>query len=265
MVKQYRKPLRFKKRKLIYGQRFFWPTLLVLIISGGFFYLLFSSPIFQIKKIEITGNQKISTGEIQNLIQTQIKKRMLFFDTKSIFLARLNKIDEVILKEFPQIAETNSKRRFPDTLKIGIKERKPLAIFSDSENYFLIDRQGIIFEQVGSDYQGLKIKNLILIESPKLGQRAVEKEKLKQIFEIESKLKDELKILISEASIVSEKRLNIKTLEGWQIYFNPTKDIKNQLFNLILTLREKIPPEGWKNLEYIDLRFEGRVYYKFLN
>ncbi len=98
-----------------------------------------------------------------------------------------------------------------------------------------------------------------------MGQRAVEKEKLKQIFEIKSKLKDDLKILISEASIISGERLNIKAMEGWQIYFNPAKDIKNQISNLILTLREKIPPEDWKNLEYVDLRFENRVYYKYRN
>jgi hypothetical protein len=52
--------------------------------------------------------------------------------------------------------------------------------------------------------------------------------------------------------------------EGWQIYFSldPDSDINTQLVKLNLLLSGEIPLENRKNLEYIDLRFKDRAFYK---
>ena len=63
------------------------------------------------------------------------------------------------------------------------------------------------------------------------------------------------------AVIVSEERLNVKTSEGWEIYFNTADDLDWQVQELALVLEKQITPEKRRNLEYIDLRF-SRVYYK---
>jgi len=53
--------------------------------------------------------------------------------------------------------------------------------------------------------------------------------------------------------------LDVKTSEGWEIYFNLKKDINWQLTELDFLLKERIPPDKKGNVEYIDLRFE-RIY-----
>ena len=73
---------------------------------------------------------------------------------------------------------------------------------------------------------------------------------------IETKLKQDLEIQIELAEIVSDRRLNIKTSEGWEIYFNLQEDIDWQLTELALILKEKISPEKRGEIKYIDLRFE---------
>ena len=64
--------------------------------------------------------------------------------------------------------------------------------------------------------------------------------------------------------LVSNSRFNAKTQEGWEIYFNPKENLDWQLTELALVLKQKIPPDERKNLEYIDLRF-NKVYIKKSN
>jgi len=263
-MKKYRKPYRVRKKKSIFRNRFFWLGILILIIFGGFFYLICFSSFFQIKEIKISGNQKVPTADLQNIIQNRIEKKVLFFRSKGIFLADLNKINGAILEKFPQIAQANLDKKFPNTLLAQVEERKPIAIFCQGERYFFLDKEGIIFEEVsevGIEY--LKIKNLTLIEDLKLGEEVVKKEVLPKILEIESKLRENFKISAEEISILSEDRLNAKTLDGWEIYFNPQKDLNWQLTKLNAVLEEEIPLERRKDLEYIELRFGNFAPYKY--
>ena len=75
-----------------------------------------------------------------------------------------------------------------------------------------------------------------------------------KVLEINSQLEKDIKI--KEALLISENRLNIKTLEGWEIYFNPKKDLNWQIEEIKILLEQKISPENRENLEYVDLRFE---------
>jgi len=281
-MKKFRKPYRIKRKKSIIRNRFFWLFILVLIIFGGIFYLICFHSFFQIKEIKISGNQKVSideaslhlpprstswgslTEDLENLLREKVNQKILFFNSKSIFLANFSEIKKEILKNFPQVEETNLKRKFPNIIFVQIKERKPVAVFNQTDKNFFIDKEGIIFERISEvDLKMLKIKNLILTADLELGEKAIEKEKLFQILEIESKLREDLKILSQEISIVSEERLNIKTSEGWQIYFSFKENLDWQLTKLRAVLEEKILQERRKDLEYIDVRFGNFAPYKF--
>jgi len=276
-MRKYRKPYRIKKRKSIFRNRFFWLTVLFLIILGGIFYLICFHSFFQIKEIKISGNsafaeamadkQKVLFEGVQKIIEEKINQKILFFNSKSIFLANFSEIKKEILKNFPPVDETNLKRKFPNTIFVQVNERKPAAVFNQADKNFFIDKEGIIFDPVKNDISNraevdpkmLKIKNLMLTTDLKLAEKAIEKEQLIQILEIESKLRKDLKILSQEISIVSEERLDIKTSEGWQIYFNLKGDLNWQITKLSAILEKRIPPEKRRNIKYIDLRFE-KVY-----
>ena len=94
-----------------------------------------------------------------------------------------------------------------------------------------------------------------------LGQKLIEKELLDLILRIQGNLKENFQIDIKEAAISLPKRLDIKTSENWQIYFNLESDIDLQIIKLNLLLKQEITAEIREELEYIDLRFT-RVYYK---
>ena len=56
------------------------------------------------------------------------------------------------------------------------------------------------------------------------------------------------------------KDIEVKTTEGWKIYLSTYLDFTTQVDNLNLVLKEKLTNR--ENLEYIDVRFIDRVYYK---
>jgi cell division protein FtsQ len=260
---KHRKPYRIKKKKSVLKSRFFWLGVLVLMIFGGIFYLIcFSSP-FQIKEIKISGNEKVSFEDIQKITEEKIKKKILFFSTRSIFLADFQEINKVILERFPRVAQVSFKRDFPDVIIADIEERKPLAVFCQNDNCFFIDKEGIIFE-TNVTRQGLvTLSKKDTGLEVKLGEKVIDETLLSQILEIESKLKEYLKIPLEEVLIVSDERINAKTSQGWEIYFNPKGDLNWQLTKLNAVLEEEIPEEQRNNLEYIELRFGNFAPYKY--
>jgi len=261
-MKNFRKPYRLKKKKSILKSRFFWLTILILIIFGGIFYLIFFYPLFQIKEIEISGNQKIFKENLENFLKEKINQNFLFFSsTKSIFLINFSQIKKELFKNFPQIDEINLKRKFPNSIVLQINEKKPVAIFCKEECFF-IDEEGIIFESTLIEPNFFILKKEIKGEII-LGQEVIKKEQISKILEIDSKLKNELKILTKEILVVSEERFNVKNLENWQIYFNFKENLDWQLTKLRTVLEKEIPHEKRKNLEYIDLRFGNFAPYKY--
>lgn len=261
MRKKLRKPHRIKRKKSIISCRFFWLSLLIFAIVGTIFYFLFFSEIFQVKKIVITGEKKVSKQELESFIEKRLENKILFYKTKSIFVVGLNEIKKGILNSFSQIAEVEIKRELPNALNVIVTERLGLAIWCCEDNCFFLDNEGVLFEEVRLRTELIKIIDEQNTNSFAFGKRVIEKEKLSQILKIESELKNELKIPLEEIRIVSENRLNVKTKEGWEIYFSLKEDLGWQLARLKLVLEKKVPFEIGEELQYIDLRFE-KVYYK---
>jgi len=250
----FRKPHKVKRKKSILKSRFFWLTILVLIVVGGFFYLISFSSFFQITKIEIRGNEKISEQKIKEIIQPHIEHQIVFWKTRSIFLANLKETNNFLSETFPNIAQVELKRNFPEALIISIQERIPVAIFEHQNRKFFIDKEGIVFEE---PVEGtlFSIESLVFKGEIGLGKRVLEKEIMTKILEIKQAL-NQKEIPIIMAVIATEDRLNIRTQENWEIYFNLREDISRQIFNLGIVIQEKIPLERRKTLERIDLRFD---------
>lgn len=74
------------------------------------------SPIFNIKNIVVTGNEKITENEIISLSELQLEE--------NTYKISKNKVRQKI-KENAYIEEVNIKRKLPSELQISIVERKP--------------------------------------------------------------------------------------------------------------------------------------------
>jgi cell division septal protein FtsQ len=261
MMRKHLKSYRVKRKKSKFFKKILGFSILCFVAFIVFIYFFFFSPIFQVKKIEISGNKKIETQAIKNLIEGEIEKKFFSLSFKNIFLVNCSKTKEDILKNFPQIADVKTKKIFPEILSVEIKERMPVALFCQ-EKCFSVDEEGFLFEESSNKEGLIKIKSKET-KNLNLGERILEKELITTILEIKKRIEKELKIEISEFLIVSQERINLKTIEGWQIYFNPQKDINWQITKLRVVLEKEIPPEKRGKLEYIELRFGNFASYKY--
>ncbi len=274
---RYRKPISVKRKTSIIKSRFFWIGVLGLISISIINYYLFFSEIFQVENVIILGNQKIAKEDILKIIEDEFSRKSILSLNKNIFLANIGVMEGNIFKRFPRIVEIKSNRDFPDTLSFNITERvqiawfcKVLESFNDKneqesiEKCYLLDESGVIFEEVSpSELKLVKIKSPNSDIQLELGRKMIEPELLSKALEILLGV-ERLNIPIEEILVISEERMNVKTLQGWKIYFNPKKDLDWQLRKLEADLKELIPLEKRKDLEYIELRFGNLAPFKYL-
>jgi cell division septal protein FtsQ len=220
-------------------------------------YFFIFSKAFRVKEIKILNSDDSLKLKVEEVIKSEIGR--------NIFLVNLKEINKEILSQFPEIAKLNFKRKFPRTLSIQIEEREPFGVwcYQSYNKCFFIDREGIIFKEIE---KGLIQEEVIILslkerEVLALGEEILVPQILELILKIEKDLRENLKIEIEDFTIVSERRLNVRTNENWEIYFNLEKDTRLELTKLKVLLEKEISPEERRNLEYIDLRFE-KIFYK---
>lgn len=260
--------LKKPKNKIIKRRVFLAAVLLLSAVLIVFYFLIFSSR-FQIKEIEISGNQKIQSGDLQSFIFSRLARvfiavPVLKIESRSVFLIDYKKLKTDVLSNFPAIEEAKISRKSFTELTAEIREREPVGIFCISPSEcFSIDKNGVIFEQLSNIAGGM-----ILIKNPQDAKEAVAGDKviaenvIKAILNIEKNLKNNFKINIEEALVSNPLRIDIKTAEKWQIYFNLESDMDLQIAKMNLLLSNEISPDSRKNLKYIDLRFKDKAYYK---
>lgn len=264
MIQKYRKPYRIKKKKSIFKNRFFWLSLLFLIVFGTVFYSIFFSPLFQINNIKISGSYpSIDERILKERIQRGIEKKVLFIPTQSIFLANLSEISENLSNEFALIDSIKSEKEFPGAVSFEVIERTPSTILVQGDKNYYLDQKGVVFKEcLENALDILKIENLIEGKEAKIGENFLTEEELKNILDAVSKIKGDLKIPLVSVSLISSIRFDIRTLEGWDVYFNLQNDIDWQITKLKSVLEEKIPSQKRKELEYIDVRFGNQAFFK---
>lgn len=257
---RYKKAYRVKRKKNPLKKKFLWQGILSVLVLGGLFYFFFFSQFFQIKEVRLSGEQKVPREEVMEKIQNNLSRHFLFFGTRSIFLADVSRIREELLLEFPQMAGIAFDRDLPGTLNAAVTEREGRALWCQ-EQCFLMDGEGVIFEEVYGDSPLMVIRSASAPSETGLGIKVMEGELLSLILGIEKKLGEKTGLSLVRAEVVSETRINFRTEEGWEIYFNTQEDADWQITKLGLVLEKEISPERRDSLEYVDLRFT-RVYYK---
>jgi cell division septal protein FtsQ len=221
---------------------------------------------FQIENIIISGNTSIKTSEIKNLIIEKTTKKL--FDiggfkliSKSIFITDTPSVVKEVLQKFSSIEKLYLNRALPQTIVVQVIERKPIGVYCDSDGQcFLIDRSGVVFEESTDNIEGYFIvRQLADNKRVFVGESAISKTIMDYIYKIQKLIQEKFQINLVEALIAGPARINIKTSENWQIYFDSSVDISPQLIKLELLLTKEISLKQRNNLKYIDLRPKDRA------
>jgi len=269
---------RIRPRKSVFKKLWFWIIILVLTIVSAGFYLLFFYSGLQVKNIVVLGNEKIKTQDLEELAFNNADINLLSFwnikiVSRSILFVDIDKINNDILKKYSVVENAKISKKLPETLTLDITERKPIGAFCPSagastelsrmssgqavDQCFSIDNSGVIFGSAGAVPENTTIvRQLFNSGQVFTGEQVVAENIISAIYKIRKSLKDNFQIDLKEVLITSPLRINVKTNENWQIYFDlaPASDIGSQITKLNLLLSDEISADKRKNLRYVDLR-----------
>lgn len=230
----------------------------------GFVYLANLSK-FRIKNIEPQGDNKILNEEIKESVAQIITGNYYKVLPKdNILLIPRAEIEAALLKEFPRIETVEVGTELPDKILIKFEERKQEALLCYGKECGFLDKNGFVFEKAPYFSGDAYIK--FIDEqggdaSLAIGKNIIEASAFVGVMEF-IELAGKEKVVINKVLIKGDGFFHLITKEGWSILINEKNDPLLTLENLLLSLSEKIK-ERRKTLDYIDLRFGNKIYFKF--
>ena len=123
------------KRRVINRKRLLL-TVFLLAIGVELVFVLLTSPMFAVKKVEVVGNQTISDSQVVRTLKLP----------KNANIFRVNE-DSVLceVRRDPVVREAALHRKIPCTLIVSISERKPHFVLDSSGSLYEVDYSGVPF------------------------------------------------------------------------------------------------------------------------
>jgi len=287
----------FNRQKKTRRLKIFLLLIIVLIALGLLTYFLLFSSFFTIKKVQVSklvDYDLIKEQEVIEKVYSLMNKKRLFCSRENIFIFKTASLADV-LEQDSRIADfTISKNFSQKELKIDIKESLPIAkliSFSNYQNYYLNEKGEAIYlpqqdfttlEQ--EKEQGIQIQEQEIMEIQTQEKGIIKSEQmplfydytevslsdpvyvefLKDILDlINSPVLEQRQIRAELIKITKDKSIfeaEIGLNEGWLIFINSEADFELQKNNLSTILNKELLERD--NIEYIDLKFGQRIFYK---
>ncbi|MCA9388338.1 cell division protein FtsQ/DivIB [Candidatus Berkelbacteria bacterium] len=249
--KIYSKTRANKPKKKIIIPKFVWLALVVVSFIGGLSWFVFGSDYFLVKEIRVVGS---ITPEVEAAIDGLHGEHLLTYSTVGM--------TKNLKKTQGSIRRLEISKGLPSTLLIDVVLRKPVLIWRTNGKDYLIDKDGVIYN---ADVDELKSNhNLPLIEDTMkqpvaVGSPIVTKPFVEFITELNDQFSDSFPISITKF-VVRETTFEVElhTDKGWYVLFDTNRLVKPQLDGL----KDVFEKFGLEIKEYVDLRIEGKAYFK---
>lgn len=197
-------------------------VLFLIIIAIGIF--AFISPIFNIKAIEVNGNNKIDKDTVISLSGVNIGKNIFQVSKKQV----INSI-----KENQYINNVEVKRKLPGTLELKVEERKIAYQVKIINSYVYIDYQGYILEVSAKKEKVPLIEGFTTEQETLLnGKRLINNDikLLRTILRImETAKTSEIDKLISKISVKNNEYILELSKENKLVYLGDATDLTNRM------------------------------------
>ncbi len=260
------KPKRPVSRRLVFSALFF---LGLAAIVGGTVYIL-NLPALNANKIYVHGAMLISAADVEKEVKDELSGKLWRFMPKSnFFLISSQRIKSNLENKFSSAAEINVEKVFPSSLNVTLKEHLLWGVYCEqnyagveAESCFYIDGRGVAYEDI-SEFRGALLPVVYSAKQVKVGDEVITPSVI-QFFEEAKKSSVEVRAnllsLTLSTSTPSDVRLNFS--EGWYAIVNMSQSAGEWL-DVLKTVLDKDIGDKRNQLEYIDLRFGNKVFYKY--
>jgi len=227
----------------------------VVVLFAGYrsFELVMSAEALTVTRITVSGNARLSRGEVLALLDGLAGRNML--------LVSLDEWRQKMLTS-PWVEDAALRRVLPGTVDVVIAERAPMGIGRMADGLYLLDQHGGIIDEFGpnhADFDLPLIDGLAPKRSPE-GGPVIDEERAALASRVMSSLqaRPELAGRVSQIDVTDAR-------DAVVIFKNDTALVRigddqfaerlQSYLDLVAALREKVP-----QIDYVDLRFGERVY-----
>jgi cell division protein FtsQ len=224
-------------------------TLIALIVTRGTTFVTGSS-LLRINRIEPTGNHRVSSDEVRRLLDGLQGENIVHADLQA-WRAKL--------LESPWVQDASFQRSLPSTIDVLLQERTPTAIGRMGGRLFLVDERGRAIDSFGPQYNGL---DLPIVDG--FSRSDADRSDDEARGAIAARLIASLRQKPAIAKRLSQ--VDVSDVHNVTILLNddPAElrlgddhflERVESYLTLATALRERMP-----DIDYVDLRFDGRVY-----
>ncbi len=223
---------------------------LVLFAAARLQTFVSTSPLLRIDRIVMSGNQRVTADAMSALLGGLHGENILAADLET-WRSRL--------LESPWIADASFRRALPSTLEVLVRERTPIAIGRKGGRLYLVDERGAAIDSYGPQYANLDLPIVdgFATGRPDEAADAARGATAARLI-MELRQKPELAERLSQVDVSDVHNVTIllnddpAELRVGEEHF--LERVESYL-SLSSALHERVP-----EIDYVDLRFDGRVY-----
>lgn len=208
--------------------------------------------VLQVDRIAVRGNERLSRGEVLAVLNG-LRGESLVWTDLDVWRRRL--------LASPWVRDAALRRSLPSTVEVVIAERQPVGIGRINSDLYLVDDRGVVIDQYGPQYTDLDLPIIDgLSASPNDSPTMTDEARAELAARVIAAIKSKPAIAKRLSQIdVSDAHNATVILSGDPAVIQLGDDqflprLESYL-QLAAALRERVA-----EIDYVDLRFEGRIY-----
>jgi cell division septal protein FtsQ len=260
-------PVRAQRRR----SRIISSSVVMSLLIAGAFVASYASylPRYSVMSVDVQGAQLVPANLIAEYAETIIYNGShSFFSRANIFLYPKALIEKDVPLEFPRIKSATVSRAslLSNVITVTVVERQPFALWCDGAgNCYDMDQSGFIYAQDSanaSTSENVTFSGGIATSSlaDPIGQTFAPGHALGLIAFLQQLAQAGFTPL--GAQVQSDQDFSVPLSQGFAIYASFGEDAGTLVSNLQLVLSSDALAGQEQDLEYVDLRFGDKVYYK---
>jgi cell division protein FtsQ len=212
---------------------------------------LAGAPALRVANLTVSGNQRLSRGEVLSLVDGLQGRNILGLDLAE-WQARL--------LASPWVEEATLRRVLPATVEVAIRERHPMAIGRIGQALYLVDAHGVVVDEYGPAYADLDLPMVDGLGGRGQARGTMDEGRVALAGRVIASLGAQPD-LMGKVSLIDVSRAHdaVVMLEGdtalLRLGEDAFADRLQQYFDLGDALRERVAA-----IDYVDLRFPERLY-----
>lgn len=245
---------------------------MLVVFCGAVGHMLFCSSFVSLVSIDVRGTDRVEQSSVQSVVESMLEgQKFTCIKNNNYFFVRTRKIEDAI-KNDQRIKSVYVTKKFPHTIKIDITEYDvvPLWCLHDVGGECFELEDGCVVRRV--DMQSSLVtdnRHFIVVDrghdSAEDGQCLIPSEDIAKIQFLGEELIYTLNVGIVQPYIISfrgSREVRFDTDEGWHLLIDLSHDTQEILTTAQLFMKKVELPTKRIDLEYVDLRFPEKIFYK---